>query len=124
MFIIIITQSISQDTRTLLLTKLNNIQYQCTDPGCSSSTTMLVSNLRACEIACLLNTNCRTLTFDQSNNQCELFTDIPSQYGSLISQGDFITLTAIDNIKLLAYSFPFSLVLAVTTAINGTTASM
>ncbi|CAF1527979.1 unnamed protein product [Adineta steineri] len=101
-FCIIITQSISQDVGTLLLTKLNNIQYQCTDPGCSSSTTSLTLNLRACEIACLVNINCRTLTFDQSNNQCQLFTDIPSQYGSLIIQADFMTLIAIDKRKLSA----------------------
>ncbi|CAF1342646.1 unnamed protein product [Adineta steineri] len=102
LFFIIITQIISQDIRSLLLTKWNNIQYQCTNYGCSSSTTVLALNLRACVIACLVNTNCRTLTFDQSNNQCELFVDIPSQYGNLITQANIITMTAIDDRQLSA----------------------
>ncbi|CAF3926678.1 unnamed protein product [Adineta steineri] len=102
LFLIIVTQTISQDIRTLSLTKLNNIQYQCTVSGCSSSNTVLALNLRACEIACLVNINCRTLTFDQSINQCELFVDIPSQYGSLITQANIITMTAIDDRQLSA----------------------
>ncbi|CAF1406966.1 unnamed protein product [Adineta steineri] len=102
LFFIIITQTISQDIRSLLLTKWNNIQYQCTNYGCSSSTTVSALNLRVCEIACLVNINCRTLTFDQSNNQCELFVDIPSQYGNLIAQANIITMTVIDDRQLSA----------------------
>jgi hypothetical protein len=58
---------------------------------------MSVSNVRACQIACLMDANCRTATFDQTMNQCELSADIPSEYGSMIAQVGVMTFTAIDN---------------------------
>ncbi|CAF1178264.1 unnamed protein product [Adineta steineri] len=58
------------------------------------------TNSKACQIACLTNMNCRTVTFDQANNKCELFADVPSQYGSLMAQADFVTFIAIDNRQL------------------------
>ncbi len=94
---IIILQSESQYSNTLMLSIMNDVRYQCISQGCSSPIIMSVSNVRACQIACLMDANCRTATFDQSMNQCELSPDIPSEYGSMISQADVVTLTAIDN---------------------------
>jgi hypothetical protein len=98
----IITQSISQDIRSLLLSKMIDIQYQCNNPGCSPSTIISVSNLRNCQLVCLSDTQCRTVTFDQSNQQCEVFSDIPSQYGQLLTQTGVVTMTAIDDRRLSA----------------------
>jgi hypothetical protein len=44
-----------------------------------------------------MDANCRSVTFDQSMNQCELSPDIPSEYGSMIAQAGVVSLTAIDN---------------------------
>jgi hypothetical protein len=99
---IIITQIASQNSYTLLLTQINDVQYQCNSPSCSAPIVISASNLRACQIACLTNSNCRTVTYDQSNNQCKLFADIPSQYGSMVTQAGFVTLTAVDNRQLSA----------------------
>jgi hypothetical protein len=98
----IIAQSASQNIRTLLLSKTKDVRYQCVDPGCSSPTIITVANLIACEIACLSNVNCRTATYDQSNSGCELFADIPSQYGNLVAQAGVVTLMAIDGRQLSA----------------------
>jgi hypothetical protein len=98
----IITQSFSQDIRTLKLYKMNDIKYQCINLGCSPSTIVSASNLRRCQIACLSDTNCRTVTFDQSNNHCELFADIPSQYGNTLAQAGVVTMIAIDGRQLSA----------------------
>jgi len=98
----IITQSASQNIRTLFLSKINDVQYQCGDPGCSSATIISVANLRDCEIACLSNDNCLTATYDQSNSDCELFVDIPSQYGNLVPQAGVVTLMVIDGRQLSA----------------------
>ena len=84
------------------MSKMNDVQYQCTNPGCSSSNIVFAANLKRCEMACLADANCRTVTFDQSNNQCQLFPDIPSQYGSMVTQPGVVTLTAIDNRLLSA----------------------
>ncbi|UJR11880.1 hypothetical protein I4U23_016059 [Adineta vaga] len=100
--IVIIKQSAAQDIRSLILSQVNSIKYQCNNPGCSPSTIAPVSSLRDCEVACLFNPQCRTVTFDQSNNQCRLFPDIPSQYGDLISEPNVVTMIAIDNRQLSA----------------------
>jgi len=98
----IIAQSASQNIRTLFLSKMNDVQYQCVDPGCSSATSITVANLRDCEVACLSNADCLTATYDQFNSECGLFADIPSQYGTIVSQAGVVTLMAIDGRQLSA----------------------
>ncbi|CAF1131411.1 unnamed protein product [Adineta steineri] len=46
-------------------------------------------------MACLSNINCRTATFDQSSNNCQLFENIPTEYGSMSSQAGVVTLITI-----------------------------
>ena len=91
-----------QDIRTLKLSKIIDAKYDCTNQGCSPLSIVHVSNLRACQIACISDTQCRTVNFYQSNNQCELFADIPEQYGSFLTQANVVTMTAIDDRKLFA----------------------
>ena len=98
----IITQSVSQDIRSLMLSTDINIKYQCNNPGCSPSTIVSVSSLRNCQFTCLNDAQCRTVTFDQNSNQCELFSDIPSQYGTLLPQTSVATMTAINDRQLSA----------------------
>jgi hypothetical protein len=88
-------QSFSQDIRSLFLLKIIGKKYQCTSVGCSPATLVRKSSLRDCEIACLADARCRTLSFDSSNNQCELFVNIPSQYGNLLTQASAVTLITI-----------------------------
>ncbi len=94
---IIILQSESQYFNTILLTAMNDVRYQCISPGCSSPIIMSVSNVRACQIACLMDNNCRTATFDQSINQCELFANISNENGSMIAQAGVVALTVIER---------------------------
>lgn len=100
--IIIIGQLNSQNTNTLLLSQINGVRYQCLISNCSSPMIMFGTNSKACQIACLINKNCRIITFDQVNNQCELFVDTPSQYGSLIAHENFVTFISGDNRQLSA----------------------
>ncbi len=98
----IITQSISQEIRSLSLSKMTNIKYQCNSTGCLPSTIVSVPGLLDCQFVCLMNRQCRTITFDQSNHQCEVFSDIPSQYGDLLVQTGVVSMTAIDDRELSA----------------------
>jgi hypothetical protein len=92
----------AQDIRTLKLSKIIDAKYDCINQGCSPLTIAHVSSLRACQITCLSDTQCRTVNFYQSNNQCELFADTPDQYGSFLAQMDVVAMTAIDDRKLSA----------------------
>ncbi|CAF3875367.1 unnamed protein product [Adineta steineri] len=51
-------------------------------------------------MACLTYDNCRTITYDKSTNRCEIFVDTPSQYGSLVTQTDYVTMIAVDDRRL------------------------
>ncbi|CAF1098455.1 unnamed protein product [Adineta steineri] len=94
--------------RTILFSKANNVQYQCVDPGCTPPTTISVASRIRCEIACLSDVTCRTVTYDQSNSQCELFADTSNQYGTLVAQPGVVTMTAIDDRQLSANRSDFT----------------
>jgi hypothetical protein len=97
---IIITQSIFQDTQSQLIANVINIKYPGNSPGCSASTTVSVSTLNDCRMACLNHAGCRTVTFDPNSNQCGLFSAIPSQSCQKLQQPGVVTTTAIGNNQL------------------------
>lgn len=78
----------------MYLSKLTDTRYQCSTPRCSPSTVVSTSNIQNCEIACLDNEQCRTVTFDSNTHQCEMFLDIPSKDGSLSINLGSITMIA------------------------------
>ncbi|CAF1358120.1 unnamed protein product [Adineta steineri] len=92
---LIIAQATPDDMRSICFSKIDDMNYQCISTGCLSFTNATVSNLRHCEMACLANINCRTATFDQSSNNCQLFENIPTEYGSMSSQAGVVTLVTI-----------------------------
>ncbi len=96
----VIAPSTSQDTRTLELYKIDDARYQCVASACSSSTNVSVSDFGSCQITCLADPNCRTITFDPSNNNCQVFSDSPSQRGNILAQAGVTTMTAIDSREL------------------------
>lgn len=97
----ILLQAFSQNVRTLFLHKVNDMKYQCIDAGCSVSTIVYTSNVESCQFVCLSDNNCQTITFDQSNNQCEVFSNNPYQYGNMLTQTGVQTMTVADNQEIL-----------------------
>ena len=93
---------LSQDIRAITFHQIIDTLYQCIEPGCSSFNTLLLPSISDCEWTCLSEIQCRTITFDPSNNHCNVFIDIPSQYGYLLSHVGIITMTAIDDRQLSA----------------------
>lgn len=91
-----------QELRTLRLSQIIHTKYQCIDQGCSPLTSLYLSSLRACQITCLSETQCRTATFYQSQHRCDLFADIPDHFGSFSEQANAVSMTATDNRKLSA----------------------
>jgi hypothetical protein len=97
----ILIQSAAQNIRTLRLFKIGDTKYQCVAAGCAPSTIIVGSYLRGCQVACLSYDNCRTVTFDPSSSQCELFADKPAQRGQLLAQAGVLTMFAIDDRPVL-----------------------
>ena len=91
-----------QDIRTLTLLRMIDTEYQCTGQSCSPTIVIYASNVRRCQMACTTNSQCRTLTYNQSDNRCEMFADIPAHNGYLLNQVGTVTMTTIDSRKLSA----------------------
>ena len=98
----VITSTVSQNTQSLLLSLVEDVKYQCSNLDCSPSIVVIASNLKNCQSICLSNLQCRTITFDPSTNQCEIFADIPSINGNLFTQVGVVTMTAVDERQLSA----------------------
>ncbi|CAF0839569.1 unnamed protein product [Adineta ricciae] len=94
---VIITVSAFQNAQASLLWKVVNIKYQCNYPGCSSLATVSASSLENCQMACVGNTACRTVTFDATSDQCQLHSDIPNQSCKQLSQTGVTTMSTTDN---------------------------
>ena len=88
--------------RTLTLFKMNNVHYQCTGQNCVPAIVVYAANLRRCQMTCIDNAECRTVAYNQSDRRCEMFADIPSNNGYLMTQIGIITMTAIDSRRLSA----------------------
>ncbi|CAF1052228.1 unnamed protein product [Adineta ricciae] len=73
------------------------MKYQCNTSDCSASINVSYSNLRQCQILCLSNTQCCTISYEKMTKRCELFSNLPSQYGQLIAQAGVITMIAISG---------------------------
>ena len=94
---VIIAGPIFQNTQASLPWKVVNVKYQCNYPGCSSLAIVSASNLENCQMACVTNTACRTVTFDSTSNQCQLHSDIPNQSCKQTSQAGVGTPTTVDH---------------------------
>lgn len=92
----------TQVTHTLTLSVYADTRYQCSSPGCLSSTTTSANTLWDCQFLCLMINHCRTAVFFQSQHLCEMFEDVPGQYGSLIPEVNAKTMTSIDHRMLSA----------------------
>lgn len=97
---LLVVQTVSPNVRTLYLSKFNDRKYQCNTSGCSPSTILSTSNVQNCEIACLNDQQCRTLTYSSNTHQCQIFVDIPSEYGNLSTNTGSITMIAIGERQL------------------------
>ncbi len=93
----LVTRSISQDIRSMLMSEIIDMKFECTSSNCSNPTNISMSSLIDCQFACLAYIRCRATTFDQSVSQCELFDDISIQYGYLLVKIGVVTMIAIDD---------------------------
>ncbi|CAF3603817.1 unnamed protein product [Adineta steineri] len=89
-----------ENSRSLFLRKFLGVKYICNKTSCSPSTIIFGKNQVQCEISCLNDLQCYLLTFDLSNNQCEIFSSISIDYGNLIQQQNVITMITLDNEQL------------------------
>ena len=77
---------IAQDTRSVFMTIVDDRQFQCANTTCLPFTTRTTSDVRDCQFVCLAEVQCQAVSFDQSVGRCELFADIISETGNMLTQ--------------------------------------
>ncbi|UJR12868.1 hypothetical protein I4U23_017042 [Adineta vaga] len=74
-------------------------QFQCATTTCLPFTTVTTSSIRKCQMTCLAQEHCRASSFHQSTFACELFTDVSSQTGNMLSNLAMTTILIIDGTR-------------------------
>ncbi|CAF0750992.1 unnamed protein product [Adineta steineri] len=75
-------------------------QFQCFNTTCLPYATIIVPNIRRCQMACLAQVYCHAVTFHRSPSDCELFADISNQNGNLLANMDAVTMIVIDGTRV------------------------
>ncbi|CAF1422606.1 unnamed protein product [Adineta steineri] len=82
-------------------------QFNCASTTCLPFSSLIVSDIFKCELACLAQVQCEAISFHQSTTKCELFANITNQNGSMLANTDTVTMIVIDqtrfaSVKVLA----------------------
>ncbi len=88
----IIVQLVAQDMRSVQMSKMVGWQFQCSTTSCLPFKTIIVSDIRRCQMACLAQSLCQAASFNQLNSKCELFTDIINQNGNMLADINTVTM--------------------------------
>ncbi|CAF0732962.1 unnamed protein product [Adineta steineri] len=83
------------------MSTMNGWQFQCSNTTCLPFTTLIVSNSRRCQMACLAQIQCTVASFHQSNSNCQLFADLSNQNGNMLLPNiEIITLIVISGTRI------------------------
>jgi hypothetical protein len=97
---ILIAQSVAQDVRSVSMSIMTGWQFQCATTTCSPFVTVIVSNVRACQMACLAEVQCQAASFQQANSTCDLFTDISNQAENMSADVETVTMIVISGTRM------------------------
>ncbi|CAF0980575.1 unnamed protein product [Adineta steineri] len=91
----IITYSVGEDTRSILMSLITDSKFQCANTTCLPFIDIITSTIMKCQMACLAQTYCRAASFHQSTSNCELFTDMSNQIAHMMTDTDITTMIVI-----------------------------
>ncbi|CAF1134574.1 unnamed protein product [Adineta steineri] len=95
----IITQSIGQDIRSMEMSLMPDIKFQCANTTCLPFISVITTDIRNCQFACLGQSQCIAATFHRSTSNCELFNNMLSQNGNLLGDVDAISMNVISGTR-------------------------
>ncbi|CAF4156627.1 unnamed protein product, partial [Adineta steineri] len=104
---VLLVQSVAQDIRSFMMSEMVGWQFNCASTTCLPFSSLIVSDIFKCELACLAQVQCEAISFHQSTTKCELFANITNQNGNMSANIDVVTMIVIDqtrfaSVKVLA----------------------
>ncbi|CAF0904454.1 unnamed protein product [Adineta steineri] len=91
----IITQSVGEDTRSVLMSLMTGSKFQCANTTCLPFANIITSTIMKCQMACLAQIYCRAASFHQSTCNCELFADTSNEIPHMMTDIDITTMIVI-----------------------------
>ena len=93
-------QLVAQDIRSVAMSQMNGWQLQCASTTCLPFATVTASDLRACQLKCLDQTQCQAASFLQSTSSCQLFSNIQTGNANMLARPDTVTVMVIDGSRI------------------------
>lgn len=88
---ILAAQSTTESVRAMDMSVFEGQQFHCVDTSCAPFATATVSDLFNCQVACLARFQCKAARFDRSTLRCDLFGNLFSFNGSMLSNYNVTT---------------------------------
>ncbi|CAF4401721.1 unnamed protein product, partial [Adineta steineri] len=74
-------------------------QFHCVNTTCAPFTTVIVSNIFECQLACLAKFQCKAAKYQQSTSNCDLFGDLSNYNGTMVVNINVITMMVTDDTR-------------------------
>jgi hypothetical protein len=75
-------------------------QFQCATTSCVPFASVIVSNIRRCQMSCLAQVKYKAASFHQSTSRCDLFTIIPNPSGNMVANMNVVTMIVIVETRI------------------------
>ncbi|CAF1482499.1 unnamed protein product, partial [Adineta steineri] len=81
----------------MIMSLMPDSKFQCANTTCLPFISVITSNIKNCQIACLTQSQCTAATFYQSTSNCELFHNMLNQNGNMLVDVDTTTMNVISG---------------------------
>ncbi|CAF1206802.1 unnamed protein product [Adineta steineri] len=114
--VMIVTQAVGEDIRSVEISLMPDCKFQCANTTCLPFINIITSDIKNCQVACLVQSQCRAATFHRSTSGCELFADMLGQDGNMLADADATSMNVISGTR-----FPPELTTTSTSTTTSTT---
>ncbi|CAF1469465.1 unnamed protein product, partial [Adineta steineri] len=95
----IIAQVVGYDTQSMMMSLVVDTKFQCANTTCLPFTSVITTDIRNCQLACLGESQCTAATFHRSTSNCELFDNMLNQHGNMLGDVDAISMHVISGTR-------------------------
>ncbi|CAF1204179.1 unnamed protein product [Adineta steineri] len=96
----IITQTVGDGgIRSEQMSLMPASKFQCVNTTCLPFISVITTDIRNCQFACLGQSQCTAATFHQSNSNCELFDNMLNQNGNMLADVDATSMNVISGTR-------------------------
>ncbi|CAF0979395.1 unnamed protein product [Adineta steineri] len=113
----IITRTVEQDIRSEQMFLIPDAKFQCANTTCLPFISVITTDIRNCQFACLSQNQCTAATFHRSTSNCELFDNMLNQNGNMLADVDATSINVISGTRFPPETTTTSTTSSTTTAI-------